>query len=62
MHNMLDTKSDPEAAFARFKGGLRQVLEVSPKEIRARIASDNSQRTAEREQKGYKKRGPKSKS
>ena len=57
--NALDRKFEPDQAFAFFQRGLRQALEVSPAEIRARIAADDTQRTTERVQKGYAKRGPK---
>ena len=61
MHKIGDIVVESAQAFSNFLGGLRKTLEVSPKEIRARIAADNVQRTAERVQKGYAKRGPKSK-
>jgi hypothetical protein len=61
MHKISDTIVEPAQGFANFQRGLRKVLEVSPDEIRARIAADNTQRTAERVQKGYAKRGPKPK-
>jgi hypothetical protein len=62
MHKISDMKFEPVQAFANFRGGLCRALEVSPAEIRARIAADNAQRTAARVQKGYAKRGPKPKS
>jgi len=59
MHKIGHKIEDPAEGFANFQRGLRRVLEVSPEEIRARIAADNTQRTAERVQRGYLKRGPK---
>jgi hypothetical protein len=61
MAKISELKFGPRAAFANFERGLRKALEVSPEEIRARIAAKNAQRTAERVQKGYAKRGPKPK-
>ena len=59
MHKISDLIVEPAQGFANFRGGLRQALEVSSEEIRARIAADDTQRTTERVQKGYAKRGPK---
>ena len=59
MHKISDTTVEPAQGFANFQRGLHQALDVSPKEIRARIVADEAQRTAERVQKGYAKRGPK---
>jgi hypothetical protein len=59
MHKISDTIVEPAQGFGNFQRGLRQALEVSPEEIRARIAADNAQRTTERVQKGYQKQGTK---
>jgi len=50
-----------ELAFRNFQRGLATILKVSKEELEARIAKDNRERTADRIQRGYKKRGPKSK-
>ena len=49
----------PEAAFANFRGGLRRALKLSKEELDRRVAEANAARTADRVQKGYAKRGPK---
>jgi hypothetical protein len=48
-----------KAAFKRFQNGLATALTVSKEEMDRRIAEDNAARTADRVQRGYKKRGPK---
>ena len=53
--------STPEEAFQNFQAALGSALKVSKAELDARIARDNQERTADRIQRGYQKRGPKPK-
>lgn len=52
---------DPAKAFLNFQEGLARVLRVSKDELSKRVVQDDAERTADRVQRGYKKRGPKSK-
>jgi hypothetical protein len=53
--------SDPKAAFLNFQEGLSRALRVSKDELAKLVAQDNAERTGDRVQRGYAKRGPKSK-
>jgi hypothetical protein len=53
--------SNPAEAFRNFKEGLSRVLRVSKDELAERVDRDNAERTADRVQRGYQKRGPKPK-
>lgn len=48
-----------ENAFQIFQQGLSRALHVSKEELARRVAQDNAVRTADRVQRGYRKRGPK---
>lgn len=51
----------PEIAFRNFEQGLGIALRVSKEELDRRVALDDAERTADRIQRGYAKRGPKKK-
>jgi hypothetical protein len=51
--------ADPESAFRRFQDVLAAAVKMPKQELDRRIALDNATRTADRVQRGYKKRGPK---
>lgn len=53
--------SNPKTAFLNFQEGLSRALHVSKDELAERVAKDNAERTADRVQRGYAKRGPKPK-
>jgi len=55
------TVESPEIAFKNFQSGLGRALKVSKEELAERVAQDDAKRTADREQLGYAKRGPKTK-
>jgi len=55
------TVESPDVAFQNFQSGLGRALKVSKEELAERLAKDDAARTADREQRGYAKRGPKSK-
>jgi len=51
--------SDAETAFRAFETVLSRAVHMPKEELSERIAKDNAARTADRIQRGYKKRGPK---
>jgi hypothetical protein len=52
-------ESDANAAFRAFERLLSMAVQTPKEEMAQRIARDNAARTADRVQRGYKKRGPK---
>ena len=53
--------SNPNTAFLNFQAGLSRALRVSKTELAERAVQDDAERTADRVQRGYAKRGPKPK-
>jgi hypothetical protein len=59
--NVTHSVQNAGEAYVAFQNGLAKVLKVSKAELEKRVAEDNRERTADRVQRGYAKRGPKTK-